>query len=92
MFLFQSFNITSMVDGVPEIDEEHVIALVKTTVQDDVVISAPFSGASINEAQQTTVVIIENNEKPNGVLQVRTRLRQSVEGVGKLQPLKQPCA
>jgi len=64
--------LTAVEDHVPEIDEVHNLTLTKTTPHDGVLSSANFSGASVDEESALTFVTIRGNDKPNGVLQVRS--------------------
>ena len=58
-------------EGVPELNEEHFISLFDALPLDGVVSSAPHSGAAIDPNRNIVSIVIERNEKPNGILQVR---------------------
>ena len=63
-------EITSVKDGIPELDEDHILILERATSLDGIVSTTSNSGAAIDPDQDSVTVTVERNENPNGVLQV----------------------
>ena len=68
------FTVQLKADGIPEPEEMFEIRLMNVTTEDGVEGSTDTSGASIDDAFRTSVVIMRENDYPNGLLQFSTSL------------------
>ncbi|CAK8694047.1 unnamed protein product [Clavelina lepadiformis] len=80
----KTFNLSITDDEIPEIDELHSLQLINATSLDGVKSSSPHSGAVLDLGRSSTVVVIESNDEPHGVLQFSTGAVPKLEDKGKV--------
>jgi len=69
--LFQVFAVQLKADNIPEGQETFEVRLTNTKTEDNIVGSTNTSGASIDAANSKSVIVMRENDFPQGLLQFK---------------------